>query len=142
MGEHIDAVLQPVIVNASTGLASVASVVCSPGGHTVGCSWPAHAPSQARNTIKRGARKVLKLGDKDPERCQGRAKHVQTRLGVEEISYNDKFRLFMQTKLSNPHYPPEIQACGQADQLPSTCGSACLAIFTVLDDAWSRSLPG
>ncbi|CAE7306389.1 ODA11 [Symbiodinium necroappetens] len=39
MGEHIDAVLQPVI---------------------------------ARNTIKRGARKVLKLGDKDPERCQGR----------------------------------------------------------------------
>ncbi|CAE7610116.1 ODA11 [Symbiodinium microadriaticum] len=58
MGEHIDAVLQPVI---------------------------------ARNTIKRGARKVLKLGDK-------------------EISYNDKFRLFMQTKLSNPHYPPEIQA--------------------------------
>ncbi|CAE7333776.1 ODA11, partial [Symbiodinium sp. CCMP2456] len=58
MGEHIDAVLQPVI---------------------------------ARNTIKRGARQVLKLGDK-------------------EISYNDKFRLFMQTKLSNPHYPPEIQA--------------------------------
>ncbi|CAE7508163.1 ODA11 [Symbiodinium sp. CCMP2592] len=46
MGEHIDAVLQPVI---------------------------------ARNTIKRGARKVLKLGDK-------------------EISYNDKFRLFMQTE--------------------------------------------
>lgn len=29
---------------------------------------------------------------------------------LEEISYNEKFKLFMQTKLSNPHYPPEIQA--------------------------------
>ncbi|OLP90709.1 Dynein alpha chain, flagellar outer arm [Symbiodinium microadriaticum] len=81
MGEHIDAVLQPVIVNASTGLAS------------------------ARNTIKRGARKVLKLGDK-------------------EISYNDKFRLFMQTKLSNPHYPPEIQARGIHDHISTRMHSA------------------
>ena len=29
---------------------------------------------------------------------------------MQEIAYNDKFKLFMQTKLSNPHYPPEIQA--------------------------------
>jgi len=48
-------------------------------------------PVIARNTLKRGGKRVLKLGDK-------------------EIKYNDKFRLFMQTKLSNPHYPPEIQA--------------------------------
>jgi len=48
-------------------------------------------PVIARNTMKRGGKRVLKLGDK-------------------EIRYNDKFRLFMQTKLSNPHYPPEIQA--------------------------------
>eukprot|EP00931_Biecheleriopsis_adriatica_P101533 TRINITY_DN7664_c0_g1_i1.p1 TRINITY_DN7664_c0_g1~~TRINITY_DN7664_c0_g1_i1.p1 ORF type:complete len:4295 (+),score=1011.97 TRINITY_DN7664_c0_g1_i1:399-12887(+) len=48
-------------------------------------------PVIARNTMKRGGKKVLKLGDK-------------------EINYNPQFRLFMQTKLSNPHYPPEIQA--------------------------------
>jgi len=48
-------------------------------------------PVIARNTIKRGMKKVIKLGDK-------------------ELTYHANFRLFMQTKLSNPHYPPEIQA--------------------------------
>lgn len=28
----------------------------------------------------------------------------------EEVSYDEKFRLFLQTKLSNPHYKPEIAA--------------------------------
>merc|ERR1719436_2378727 len=49
------------------------------------------APVISRNTIKRGAKRVVKLGDK-------------------EIILKDAFKLFMQTKLSNPHYPPEIQA--------------------------------
>jgi len=31
-------------------------------------------------------------------------------LGDTELDYNDRFRLFLQTKLSNPRYPPEIQA--------------------------------
>merc|ERR1719253_1186424 len=48
-------------------------------------------PVVSRNTIKRGAKKLVKLGEK-------------------EIVLKDSFRLFMQTKLSNPHYPPEIQA--------------------------------
>merc|ERR1719214_542580 len=48
-------------------------------------------PVIARNTIKRGNKQVVKLGDK-------------------EIVLSPNFRLFMQTKLSNPHYPPEIQA--------------------------------
>jgi len=48
-------------------------------------------PVVSRNTIKRGNKRVVKLGDK-------------------EIVLNASFRLFMQTKLSNPHYPPEIQA--------------------------------
>jgi len=48
-------------------------------------------PVVARNCIKRGTRRVLKLGDK-------------------EINFSPTFALFMQTKLSNPHYPPEIQA--------------------------------
>jgi dynein heavy chain len=48
-------------------------------------------PVVSRNTIKRGNKKVVKLGDK-------------------EIILRDKFKLFMQTKLSNPHYQPEVQA--------------------------------
>merc|ERR1719472_286942 len=49
------------------------------------------APVISRTTIKRGNKKVVKLGDK-------------------EIVLSPNFKLFMQTKLSNPHYPPEIQA--------------------------------
>merc|ERR1719473_333436 len=49
------------------------------------------APVISRTTIKRGNKRVIKLGDK-------------------EIVLSPQFKLFMQTKLSNPHYPPEIQA--------------------------------
>ncbi len=31
-------------------------------------------------------------------------------MGDKEVEYNKNFRLFLHTKLSNPHYPPEIQA--------------------------------
>merc|ERR1719159_867843 len=48
-------------------------------------------PVVSRNTFKRGNKRVLKLGDK-------------------EITLHNNFKLFMQTKLSNPHYPPEVQA--------------------------------
>jgi len=48
-------------------------------------------PVVSRNTIKRGNKRLVKLGDK-------------------EITLSNNFKLFMQTKLSNPHYPPEIQA--------------------------------
>merc|ERR1719223_1322142 len=49
------------------------------------------APVISRTTIKRGNKRVVKLGDK-------------------ELVLSPNFKLFMQTKLSNPHYPPEIQA--------------------------------
>ena len=49
------------------------------------------APVIGRNTIKRGTKRLMKLGEK-------------------EILCSPNFKLFMQTKLSNPHYPPEIQA--------------------------------
>ena len=39
---------------------------------------------------------------------QGRNLYVK--LGDKEVEYNKNFRLFLHTKLSNPHYPPEIQA--------------------------------
>lgn len=48
-------------------------------------------PVVARNFIRRGKTRLLKLGDK-------------------EISWSPKFKLILHTKLSNPHYPPEIQA--------------------------------
>jgi dynein heavy chain, axonemal len=44
-----------------------------------------------RATIKRGRTLYLQLGDK-------------------EIALNPNFKLYLHTKLSNPHYPPEIQA--------------------------------
>ena len=49
------------------------------------------SPVVARNFIRRGKTKLLKLGDK-------------------EINWSPKFKLILHTKLSNPHYPPEIQA--------------------------------
>merc|ERR1719230_2174065 len=48
-------------------------------------------PVIGRQTIKRGRNLVVKLGDK-------------------EVDYHKNFKLYLQTKLSNPHYPPEIQA--------------------------------
>ena len=49
-------------------------------------------PVISRATTKRGAsRFTLQLGDKD-------------------VDYNPQFRLYLHTKLSNPHYPPEVQA--------------------------------
>merc|ERR1719353_945967 len=49
------------------------------------------SPIITRSTIKRGNSRMIKLGDK-------------------EIKYSPNFKLVMQTKLSNPHYPPEVQA--------------------------------
>ena len=39
---------------------------------------------------------------------KGRSLYVK--LGDKELEFNPNFRLFIHTKLSNPHYPPEIQA--------------------------------
>ena len=39
---------------------------------------------------------------------KGRALYL--RLGGEEVEYDPGFQLFLQTKLSNPHYKPEIAA--------------------------------
>lgn len=39
-----------------------------------------------------------------------RGRSVYIRLGEKEIEYDPKFKLYIQTKLSNPHYRPEIVA--------------------------------
>jgi len=49
------------------------------------------APVIGRQVLRRGRTVFVKLGDK-------------------EVDYHPDFRLFLQTKLSNPHYPPEVQA--------------------------------
>lgn len=46
-------------------------------------------PVIARQFIKRGKNKIMKFAGKD-------------------LVLHDKFRLFLHTKLSNPHYPPEV----------------------------------
>lgn len=48
-------------------------------------------PVYARAIIKKGKSSYIKMGDK-------------------ELSLDPAFKLIFQTKLSNPHYPPEIQA--------------------------------
>ena len=48
-------------------------------------------PVIQRSFVKRGTKLFIRLGDK-------------------ECDYNVDFRLYLHTKLSNPHYPPEIQA--------------------------------
>jgi dynein heavy chain len=48
-------------------------------------------PVVQRAVIRRGKKMYLKLGDT-------------------EVEFHKDFKLYLQTKLSNPHYPPEIQA--------------------------------
>ena len=47
------------------------------------------APIYGRQIIKRGRTSIIKMGDK-------------------ELTLDPKFNLYLHTKLSNPHYPPEI----------------------------------
>ncbi|XXQ31198.1 Dynein heavy chain, cytoplasmic [Plasmodiophora brassicae] len=39
-----------------------------------------------------------------------RGRSLFIRLGGEEVSYDENFQLYLQTKLSNPHYKPEVAA--------------------------------
>ena len=57
-----------------------------------------------RMFIKRGT--AIKLGDKEVAR--GRVTILFNHLQVE---YNPNFKLFLHTKIANPHYKPELQVC-------------------------------
>ena len=57
----------------------------------------------ARSFIKKGSKLQVKLGDKDVD--------VMVTKDKDGVNTTDPmFRLYMQTKLPNPHYIPEIQA--------------------------------
>lgn len=66
-------------------------------------------PVIARSFIKKGRNKILKFAGKD-------------------LTLHPNFKLFLQTKLSNPHYPPEVQA------------EATLINFTVTEDGLGDQL--
>lgn len=102
-GETIDAVLSPVVTRATFKKVRAGSCTCGRvcargvhGGrtHVVLFRAPALAvwtpPPRAAACCSQGRSLYVKLGDKD-------------------VEYNRGFRLFLHTKLSNPHYPPEIQ---------------------------------
>eukprot|EP00754_Rhynchopus_humris_P020200 Rhum_TRINITY_DN14684_c0_g1::Rhum_TRINITY_DN14684_c0_g1_i1::g.107658::m.107658/K10408/DNAH; dynein heavy chain, axonemal len=52
---------------------------------------PILEPVLGRNVIKKGSQYMMKLGDK-------------------EVSYHQNFKLYLQTRLNNPHYKPEMNA--------------------------------
>ena len=70
-------------------------------------------PVISRATTKKGRRLFIKLGDT-------------------EVEFHPNFKLFLHTKLSNPHYPPEIQAeVGAAKRSDFFFGFFfCCAIYT------------
>ena len=70
---------------------------------------PMLTPVISRSTFKKAGKKFLKFGGKN-------------------LLFNESFKLFMQTKLSNPHYPPEIQA------------ESALINFTVTEEGLSDQL--
>ena len=71
------------------------------------------SPVIGRQTIKRGRNLVVKLGDK-------------------EVDYSPNFKLYLQTKLSNPHYPYDTSH--RSRDLAALCAStSCL--FACSDDS-------
>ena len=58
--------------------------------------------------------------------CRGRKYYIK--LGENDVEMHPDFRLFLQTKLANPHYPPEIQA------------ECALVNFTVTEDGLEDQL--
>jgi hypothetical protein len=73
-------------------------------------------PIITRSTVKKGRNLFVKLGDKD-------------------VEYNRNFKLFMHTKLSNPHYPPEIQAETTLINFTVTEKVSCVAIWLALQSS-------
>lgn len=39
-----------------------------------------------------------------------KGRNIVMKIGDNEVEYDSRFRLYLQTKLSNPHYKPEINA--------------------------------
>merc|ERR1712194_957451 len=74
---------------------------------------PIIMPIVARNTFKRAGKKYMKFGGKD-------------------ILLNPKFKLILQTKLSNPEYQPEIQAEAALINFSVTEEGLCDQLLTII----------
>lgn len=76
---------------------------CTTGPGALGCAcssqldWPTDRPTACLPALCLHSAPAL----------QGRAQYIK--LGDKEVEYNRAFRLVLHTKLSSPHYPPEVQ---------------------------------
>lgn len=98
VGEELDPALEPVLLKQVSlqtwAVGRVLGIDCQPGqGREQAPSWysPGHSacPSHLPQTYKQQGNTVLKLGDT-------------------VIPYHEDFRMYITTKLPNPHYTPEI----------------------------------
>ena len=121
MGENIDAVLNPVITR-STFKKVLAVTACEQAGimHIcdvvrVGyllclshCCISNRALDCCASLTPAALQQSITAVDNAIHCAQGRSLYVK--LGDKDVEYNKNFKLVLHTKLSNPHYPPEIQA--------------------------------
>lgn len=77
---------------------------------------PSIEPVLSKAIIKQGNREVVRLGDK-------------------ELDWSHDFRLYITTKLGNPHYTPEVNddAFKMPDMTESQTCTTLLRIFTLLE---------
>ena len=59
-----------------------------------------------RSFIKKGT--AIKLGDKEVKGKRSQFVKKMHALQI-QVEYNPQFKLFLHTKMSNPHYKPELQ---------------------------------
>ena len=65
---------------------------------------PSIEPVLSKAIIKQGNREVVRLGDK-------------------ELDWSHDFRLYLTTKLGNPHYTPEVTWCEVSGSLVYVCAT-------------------
>lgn len=70
-------------------------------------------PLPAKQTFKQGGTMCIKLGDA-------------------VVEYSEGFRFYITTKLSNPHFAPEL--CTKVGTLQQTCAGGCLQLRARSED--------
>ncbi|XP_075914114.1 dynein axonemal heavy chain 2-like [Petromyzon marinus] len=73
--------------------------------HTLGAAVQLGSPVLLQNVQEQLDPSLAPILSRSVTRVAGRA---VIKLGEQELEYNPDFRLYITTKLSNPHYPPEV----------------------------------